>query len=182
MSKMWQNSLRTVPVVSHGYSKTANKILGKLKQFCASQICTQKCHIPIFLTAKYRKLENQVRKRQNHSAAVIVAHTQKNVTSSAQNPEGCIKHIAGWHVTSILIFSHVLVLDIGKVSPRSCWTQIVKIHSVAARSLFSAQQTIQIYYAFTRQTALNNTWLEIRCQITFLLLTAASCRLPRGLT
>lgn len=49
---------------SPGYSKIENKLLGKWKWFCTSQACTQRCHIPLSVLAKHRKLENQARKEQ----------------------------------------------------------------------------------------------------------------------
>lgn len=63
--RKWAERGRTAEEFSQrspGYSKIANKLLGKWKWFCTSQARMQRCHIPLSVLAKHRRLENQVGK------------------------------------------------------------------------------------------------------------------------
>lgn len=135
---------------SPGYSKIANKLLGKWKWFCTSQTHMQRCHIPLSVLAKHRKLENQVGKEQKLVSSSCSC-TRINNNKKVNHCFFCLKSRrttkAHWrltYVTSRWFSSCVLILDTEKGSLRSCRTQAVQSHTAAAKPLFSALRAIRV--------------------------------------
>lgn len=120
--KECRKSLQTLQCSFLITSKTSNKILGKCKWFCTNQISTQICHTPIFLLAKDRNLENQVRKEQNYPAAVTAAHKNKWKCNSSLflfnlHSRSRRTHKMQWRLTYVIsrwfwwFFSCILISD-----------------------------------------------------------------------